>query len=236
MTKVLLYSGGVDSWLIDKLWKPDVKLYVDIHGMYSEHERRLLPEDTVVVDFPFLGETEDKCNGFVPLRNLYFLMIASAFGDELCLGATAGDRGARDKTPEFLMHTEETINDLLAKQSVYEGREVRVERRFADMSKRQMLEEYLAAGGDLESAFTETFSCFNPDRDGNPCYSCKPCFRKFVTFYNAGYQFPEDAIAKMMRYIENHVLTGQENGTRYDERYLEGEDCVRAVRSLMGEG
>lgn len=26
--KVLLYSGGMDSWLIDKIWKPDVKLYV----------------------------------------------------------------------------------------------------------------------------------------------------------------------------------------------------------------
>lgn len=22
--KVLLYSGGMDSWLIDKIWKPDV--------------------------------------------------------------------------------------------------------------------------------------------------------------------------------------------------------------------
>ena len=30
MKKVLLYSGGLDSWLIDKLWNPDFKLYIDI--------------------------------------------------------------------------------------------------------------------------------------------------------------------------------------------------------------
>ena len=40
--KVLLYSGGTDSWLIDKIWKPDVKLYIDIHGRYSEFEKKLL--------------------------------------------------------------------------------------------------------------------------------------------------------------------------------------------------
>ena len=36
--KVLLFSNGMDSWLIDKLWKPDVKIYIDIEGSYSEKE------------------------------------------------------------------------------------------------------------------------------------------------------------------------------------------------------
>ena len=34
--KVLLYSGGMDSWLIDKLWKPDIRLYVDMNTRYSK--------------------------------------------------------------------------------------------------------------------------------------------------------------------------------------------------------
>lgn len=29
MKKVLLYSGGMDSYIIAKLWHPDVKLYID---------------------------------------------------------------------------------------------------------------------------------------------------------------------------------------------------------------
>jgi len=43
MKKVLLYSGGMDSWLIDKLWKPNVKLYIDTGGSYSKDEIAKLP-------------------------------------------------------------------------------------------------------------------------------------------------------------------------------------------------
>lgn len=49
MKKVLLYSGGTDSWLIDKIWKPDTKIYIDIHGRYSEVEKKRLPNDVKVV-------------------------------------------------------------------------------------------------------------------------------------------------------------------------------------------
>ena len=34
MSKVLLYSGGTDSWLIDKLWKPDKKIYINFYGKH----------------------------------------------------------------------------------------------------------------------------------------------------------------------------------------------------------
>ena len=45
MKKVLLYSGGMDSWLISHLWKPDVKLYIDTGSSYAAEERRRLPPD-----------------------------------------------------------------------------------------------------------------------------------------------------------------------------------------------
>ena len=38
MKKVLLYSGGMDSWLIDKIWQPDKKIYINMHTRYSEQE------------------------------------------------------------------------------------------------------------------------------------------------------------------------------------------------------
>lgn len=46
--KVLLYSGGMDSWLIDKIWKPDVKLYVDMNTKYSQEEIKRLPSDVII--------------------------------------------------------------------------------------------------------------------------------------------------------------------------------------------
>ena len=71
--KVLLYSGGMDSWLIDKIWKPDVKIYIDIEGSYSKEEIARLPKDVKIVKLP-IGIYEQE-NKFVPLRNLYFLMV-----------------------------------------------------------------------------------------------------------------------------------------------------------------
>jgi len=129
MTKVLLYSGGVDSWLINKLWKPDIKLYININGAYNKEEIKHLPPDVIIIDFP-LGIFEDKNTKYVPLRNLYFLMLASNYGDHICLGATSGDYGAIDKRPEFLDLAESIINYCLQKQSVSDGKKNYYRKKF----------------------------------------------------------------------------------------------------------
>ena len=100
MKKVLLYSGGMDSWLIDKLWKPDIKLYIDIGGSYSKDEISKLSKDVTLFWLPI--SNFEQANKFLPMRNLYFLMVASNFGDELCLGAVRGDWNLNDKNPRFI--------------------------------------------------------------------------------------------------------------------------------------
>ena len=101
MKKVLLYSGGTDSWLIDKIWKPDVKLYLDINSKYSNDEIERLPGDVIVEDFRMLGKFENPNTAYVPFRNLLFIALAAQYGDIICLGAVKGDQGGRDKTLEF---------------------------------------------------------------------------------------------------------------------------------------
>ena len=69
MKKVLLYSGGMDSWLISRLWKPDVKLYIDMNTRYSKEEIKRLPKDVVIEKLDLSKwERNDK---IIPLRNLY---------------------------------------------------------------------------------------------------------------------------------------------------------------------
>lgn len=233
--KVLLYSGGMDSWLIDKIWKPDVKIYIDIEGSYSKEEIARLPKDVKIVKLP-IGIYEQE-NKFVPLRNLYFLMVASNYGDELCLGATAGDWGSKDKTPEFFQKTEEMLNFLLSKQSkVSEGKKIHIETKFIFMHKNEILKEYLDAGGSLKELYSESFSCFTPV-NGKPCLMCKPCFRKYVCLSYYGYEFTFEERKTMYEYIRKEIVPRSKNvnATYYKDRGSEGKIAYEVVKNLYAE-
>ena len=69
MKKILLYSGGSDSWLIDKLWRPDEKVYVDMKTRYSSDEIKKLDKRVNIIEFP-LGKYE-RDDAIIQLRNLY---------------------------------------------------------------------------------------------------------------------------------------------------------------------
>lgn len=235
MTKVLLYSGGMDSWLIDKLWKPDVKIYIDIEGSYSKQEIERLPKDVQVIKMPLgIYEQESK---YVPLRNLYFLMIASNYGDDICLGATAGDWGSKDKTPEFFEKAEEMLNFLLSKQSkVAEDRNIHLETKYLYMHKNELLDAYLQEGGTLQELYSDSFSCFTPV-DNEPCLNCKPCFRKYVCLAYYGYEFTLEERKKMYDFVRTNIvpLSKNENATYYSERGSEGKIAAFVVDKLYEE-
>jgi len=235
MTKVLLYSGGMDSWLINQLWKPDVKLYVDINGDYSKEEIKRLPEDVKVVDFSLLGDYELE-NKFVPMRNLYFLMLASNYGDEICLGATAGDWGNKDKTPEFLNAAEEMINYLLSDKKV--ARKISVCRDFINVPKSKLIRRYIAQGGDIETLKKETFSCYTP-KNGKECLACYPCFRKFALLLANGAQYTQKEKEVMWAYVRKYIIPTKEEGgyqgTYYTDRGEESRDLIAAVELLRKE-
>jgi len=229
--KALLYSGGMDSWLIRQLWRPDICIYVDIHGSYSEVEKRRLPDDVVIVDMPFLG-TQEMGNAFVPLRNLYFLMIASHYADEICLGATAGDWGNKDKTPDFLEHTECLLNDLWGDKKVQ--RHISICRDFVHVPKTELLKRYLEQGHDVREVHDSTFSCYTP-ADGHECLHCYPCFRKFAILYSFGYIYSEEEERKMWDYIQHYIIPTKEQGgypgTYYTDR---GDESVHLVYCVEG--
>lgn len=235
MTKVLLYSGGMDSWLIDKLWQPDVKIYVNIDGIYSKDEIARLPEDVKVVDFGLLSEFELP-NRFVPLRNLYFLMIASHFGDEICLGATSGDGGV-DKSPVFMQKAEEMIAWLWSDKKSGRTEPVRIERRFISMSKAQMIQAYLDMGGSVDEIKESTFSCYSPiGETHSECMSCYPCFRKYALLKSFGAQYTEDEMRRVWDYVRTQVIPtrdeGGYDGTYYTDRGDESIYLVKAVDEL----
>lgn len=239
MKKVLLYSGGMDSWLMSKLWKPDVKLYVNMHTRYSENEMRKIKEsedDVTFVDFP-LGQWE-RDDAIVPLRNLYLCMVAcNVTGSEdvkILIGATAGDR-VLDKSYEFVDKANDLLNYLYTPQHwIPEGKNVNICIGYKSWTKSDLLQKYKEQGGDLEEAFTKSFSCYNPV-DGHECWQCKPCFRKFVSFACVGYEFPEDVAATCCKYIEREILPQIEAGTygRGDKEEQDIKDVYEKYKHLL---
>ncbi len=210
MKKILLYSGGLDSWLIDKIWKPDVKLYIDINGTYSQEEISKLPED-VIVEKLDLGKWELP-NKIIPMRNLYFLMVASnyAIDDkyeqyELCLGATAGDR-VLDKSVEFADKVTDLFNYLYQEQWWTEQKHFRINLDFKEYTKGDLLTQFLTMNGTLEEAWAGSFSCYEPQEDGTECWSCKPCFRKFVAFYMEGMSFEKEKEVRILDYLQKNII------------------------------
>lgn len=228
MKKVLLYSGGMDSWLMSKLWKPDIKLYVDMKTRYSENElARIRKEpDVQVVEFP-LGQWERE-DAIIPLRNLYLAMVAcNVTGSEdveILIGATAGDR-VLDKSAEFVNKATDLLSYLYTPQHwISEGKKVKVCIDYKQYTKTDLLKMFKKQGGDLEEAFTRSFSCYNPV-DGHECWHCKPCFRKFTAFSEAGYEFSDDVARTVCSYIKTDILPDIEAGT-YGRGEKEEHDIV----------
>ena len=77
---VLLYSGGMDSWLINQIINPDVTLFIRIHTPNNELEYNKILElkkqgrirnDLKIVDFDLSPFERPSQNYFLPLRNLH---------------------------------------------------------------------------------------------------------------------------------------------------------------------
>lgn len=235
MSKVLLYSGGLDSWLINKLWKPDKRIYIDLHGAYNEAEKMRLPADVEILDFPLLG-TWEQPDKFIPLRNLYFLMIASNYGDTICLGATGGDWGNKDKTPEFLNESEHLIQELLSDKKIKKS--ITIEKSFIYRYKNELLHEYLNNGGNIQEVKESTFSCYTPINN-NECLECYPCFRKFALLYANGCSYSQEEKEKMWQYVKTTIIPTKDEGgypgTYYTDRGNESTDLIKAVQQLKEE-
>ena len=201
-TKVLLYSGGMDSWLIDKLWKPDFKLFVDIGTDSNKLEMKMLPSDVLIEKVNLACHEIASQNYYLPLRNLFLVTFAAYYGNVICLGATDSSTHY-DKSTKFTEDTGKLLTYLLSEK--LDNWNVRVVTPYYQESKYNLLVMYLNQGGSIDKAFNETTSCYAPVND-EECWNCSSCFKKFIAFDRVGYKFPQNIIDKWLSYYEfNHI-------------------------------
>ena len=115
---VLLFSGGMDSLMINALLKPDILLNVNMNSTYDARERETFPnlisEFKQGENYIYLGKELDlgiyeRDDAIVPNRNAHLVLLASHYGETIWLGSVNGDRSF-DKDEIFYHHMETLLN------------------------------------------------------------------------------------------------------------------------------
>ena len=188
--KVLLCSAGMDSYIIDKLEKPDVCLFIDTKSNYSGVEKEWMIKNKehynnlVILDNVLDLSMVELDNFIVPVRNLFLGALGTYFGDEIILGATYGDRST-DKDYTFQGMMNGVLNYVYGKAHWCEGRNINFNLKYKEWTKEDLIKEFIRQGHSVEELVNYSFSCYTPDEDGHACGKCKPCTRKFLSILGA---------------------------------------------------
>ena len=194
--KVLLFSSGMDSYIINELENPDVLVFVDNKSNYSELEMSYLKSQNykkLVFVEDFINHSSIELDSMIiPARNLFLVTIASYFGEEIILGATAGDRST-DKDLKFADLSSQLLSHIYAESHWCSKGDVRVNLKYKSWTKQMLVAEYCRINSQkgisneesVRRLVQDSFSCYHPTEEGGQCNRCKPDVRKFLAILGA---------------------------------------------------
>lgn len=233
--KVLLYSGGVDSWLIAQIEKPDVKLFFDIGTDSCKGEIKKLPSDVIIDNtLKGLGTLERKGNFIVPLRNLYFIARATDYGEHIILGTNKTDIH-NDKLQPFAEKTQDLLNFYYGPSldGFSERKDIFVDFGYKKYNRAELCKLYLDQGGSVEKAIKESFSCYTPVIEGDKvteCHNCRPCFRKMMGFFVNNVDFPKGYLHSFLPYVKGKLEEYKQTG-KWIDRYYTEEQYIKLLKA-----
>jgi 7-cyano-7-deazaguanine synthase in queuosine biosynthesis len=187
MNEVLLFSGGIDSYVAWHYLKKPKTVYFDLGTPYSSREAQAvlqLVPNTVIDRSLVLGDRQAGINAYIPYRNLFLAMLASKYGDKIWIAGLKDDM-VSDKTPAAFFAMESCLNFIDKKKVV-------IDSPFWNTTKSQVVEWYINQALD-KNELLKTISCYNDKEQTNYCGTCPSCFRKWnalrengidIEFYN----------------------------------------------------
>ena len=190
MKRVMLYSGGLDSYIASWLMRVDELVYIRIGAPYEARELEHLTVRArvpvrLVSGVPWLGGASDD-KGRVPLRNMHFAMTAAvaAEADEVILVALAGETSG-DKSRKF-------ARKVTAAMTASEGRKIRLRVPYRGVTKTGLVRRYVQKFGTLAAGYnlTQCPSCYAADLPPYTagCGQCMSCVRRWVAMSLNGIQ------------------------------------------------
>ena len=127
---------------------------------------------------------------YVPARNLIFLSMASALAESreaehIFIGVNTLDySGYPDCRPDFIESFEKTCN--LATKKGREGGYIKLETPLIGLKKSEIIKK----GNILKVPYELSWSCYDPDKNDLPCFSCDSCILRKKGFAEAGLPDP----------------------------------------------
>lgn len=127
---------------------------------------------------------------YVPARNTIFLAIAAGYCEvndiqDIFIGTNIVDySGYPDCRPKFIEAMKTAIT--LGTRYADEGKQFSIHTPLARMKKAEIIEKGIELGVD----YSLTSTCYNPDKNGNPCGRCDSCKLRLKGFREAGLTDP----------------------------------------------
>ncbi len=177
---ILLFSGGIDSFVAYHFLGKPRTLYFNYRSRYTDKElmvvKGLVPD--TIIDYSLdLFDREFGKKAYIPFRNLLFACQAVKYSDVVVIAGVADDM-VSDKNEGVFIEFSRLLSKL-------EGREIKVISPFWQMTKSQVVKWYLENGGSQEYLL-KTVSCYDSDPNKIYCGACPSCFRKWTALRTNG--------------------------------------------------
>lgn len=225
---ILLYSAGLDShpaWYA--LGRPPA-LHLDIRHHFRDQELACVRDlaDRAGIDLEISSELDlsrydnDQAD-IIPLRNMYFAMLAAQRGADViwCVGVK-GDH-TRDKSPEAFA----AMGEFLSR---FADRPIRVDSPFWDKTKSEIVAWYLAERHPVDELLA-TFSCLTPGTSFEHCGRCPSCLRRWIALANNGLDGSFAAPPWRWERVESYYLAAMRDGIYPPDRVAEFAAAMATV-------
>jgi 7-cyano-7-deazaguanine synthase len=217
LRKVLLFSTGLDSFILSKLFSYSSIVFIktgtdDNKAELARLQTHFNDLHATVVDCSFLEQYE-LGNKIIPFRNHIFACVAAQYGHVIHMASTAGDT-TRDKDITFAS----TLSTALSYFSTGPANKVRwpgnrtIALPLRTMTKKQIVRLYLDKGFDADDLVHKSASCYHPTPEGKECGRCRSCLRKFVALFGNGVlpAFAPPPVELLRQHWEESVQKGRE--------------------------
>ena len=197
---ILLFSGGIDSYVAWHFLKNPPTVYFDLNTPYSQRELKVvknLISSTIIEKVIDFSSRQEGDHAYVPYRNLHLALLANKYADRIIIAGLKDDK-VNDKNERVFRQFSYLMSDMM-------GRQIAVISPFWDMTKEQVVSWFLHVYGGNEEDLLNTISCYTPEKsswgkDSNYCGECPACFRKFVALRTNGILIPFHNYNLMMDY------------------------------------